>query len=62
MWPNQYQHEQEINHNLGQALLERTHQYVTLVNEAEQLENSEDTDEAERTHQHHVSCIWQEVG
>ena len=59
---DQYQQEQEVDGNLGQALLELTHQYVSLVDEAEQLENAEDTDEAERTQQHHVSCMGQEVG
>ncbi len=32
-----------------------------LVDEAERLEDAEDTDEAERTQQNHVACIGQEV-
>jgi predicted patatin/cPLA2 family phospholipase len=59
---NQYQHKQKVDDNLSETPLERAHQYVTLVDETKQLENAEDADEAERTQQHHISRIGQEVG
>ena len=58
----QYQHKHKIDGDLGETLLERAHQDIALVDETEQLENAEDTDEAERTQQNHVSCVGQEVG
>ena len=59
---DQYQHKEEINGYLGEALLERMHQDIAFIDEAEQFKYTEDTDEAERTQQNHVAGVGQEEG
>ena len=57
---HQYQHKEELDRYLGQTLLERVHQQIALIDEAEQLEYAEDTDKAERTQEDHVARVGQE--